>query len=52
MSWPLMPPMAWLDYRGFTDNDLESVIAHLQTIPPVYNEVLDYILPTEVPNIN
>jgi mono/diheme cytochrome c family protein len=52
VSRPIMPPMPWMYYRNFTDEDLKSIFAYLQTIPPVYNEVPDYIPPTEVANIN
>lgn len=52
VSRPIMPPMPWMYYRNFTDDDLKAIFAYLQTIPPVYNEVPDYIPPTEVAHIN
>jgi mono/diheme cytochrome c family protein len=34
---PIMPPMPWKAYRNFTDEDLRSIFAYLQTIPPIKN---------------
>lgn len=36
---PLMPPMPWQVYSNFTDDDLKSIFAYLQSIPPVSNKV-------------
>ena len=36
---PLLPPMPWEVYSNLTDDDLESVFAYLQSIPPVKNRV-------------
>lgn len=52
VSRPIMPPMPWQYYRNFTDDDLKAIYAYLQSIPPVYNEVPEYIPPTEVANLN
>jgi mono/diheme cytochrome c family protein len=52
VSRPIMPPMPWQYYRNFTDDDLKAIYAYLQSIPPVFNEVPEYIPPTEVAGIN
>ena len=41
-SRPIMPPMPWYWIGKATDEDLKSVWAYLQTIPPVANHVPDY----------
>ncbi len=51
VSRPIMPPMPWQYYRNFTDEDLKAIYAYLQSIPPIFNEVPEYIPPTEVANI-
>lgn len=51
VSRPIMPPMPWQYYRNFTDEDLKAIFAYLQSIPAIYNEVPEYIPPTEVANI-
>jgi len=38
-SRPILPPMPWPVYRNMTDDDLKSVFAYLQTIPPIHNQV-------------
>lgn len=48
VSRPIMPPMPWQYYKNFTDEDLKAIFAYLQSIPPVFNEVPDYIPPDEV----
>jgi hypothetical protein len=35
----VLPPMPWQVYRNLTDEDLASVFAYLQSIPPIYNRV-------------
>ncbi len=52
VSRQIMPPMPWQYYRHMTDDDLKAIFAYLRTIPPVFNEVPEYIPPTEVANIN
>ena len=44
-SRPIQPPMPWLWYRQMTDEDLKAVYAYLRTIPPLRNQVPDYIEP-------
>lgn len=39
---PIMPPMPWQELKNMTDDDLKSVFAFLQTIPPVDNLVPAY----------
>jgi hypothetical protein len=36
---PLLPPMPWPMIRNLTDEDLASVFAYLQSLPPVRNRV-------------
>jgi len=36
---PILPPMPWKHYQSMTDEDLRSIWAYLQTIPPVRNPV-------------
>jgi hypothetical protein len=38
-SRDILPPMPWFNYGKMTDEDLRSVWAYLQSIPPVRNEV-------------
>ncbi|MCB0519179.1 MAG: diheme cytochrome c-553 [Lewinellaceae bacterium] len=38
-SRPLLPPMPWPTYKNMTDDDLKSIFAYLQTLPPVKNAV-------------
>jgi len=45
VSRPINPPMPWPVYRNLTDEDLKSVFAYLQTIPPIVNHVPDYLPP-------
>jgi predicted GIY-YIG superfamily endonuclease len=42
---PIMPPMPIQDYRSFTDEDLKSIFAYLQTVPPVKNTPPPYQAP-------
>lgn len=35
----LFPPMPWLTYKNLTDEDIKSIFAYLQSIPPVRNIV-------------
>jgi len=43
-SRPILPPMPWQGLSKATDEDLKSIWAYLQSVPPVHNEV-----PTVVP---
>jgi hypothetical protein len=45
---PLLPPMPWDVYANFTNEDLESLFAYLQSIPPVKNRVPQLIPPAPV----
>jgi hypothetical protein len=45
---PLLPPMPWNVYANFTDEDLESIFAYLQSIPPVKNRVPQPLPPAPV----
>jgi len=41
----LLPPMPWENFSQMTDEDLEAILAYLQSTPPVKNEVPDPIPP-------
>ncbi len=45
----LLPPMPWYNIAKLTDQDLKSVFAFLQSLPPVSNAVPDPIPPAEAP---
>ena len=45
---PIMPPMPWEFINKMTDEDLKSVFAYLQSLPPVSNSVPAYIPPNEL----
>jgi hypothetical protein len=45
---PILPPMPWPAYRNFTDEDLKSIFAFLQTIPAIKNRVPDPVVPAVV----
>jgi mono/diheme cytochrome c family protein len=42
---PILPPMPWASFAQMTDDDLGAIFAYLQSIPPVRNQVPDYIPP-------
>lgn len=42
---PLLPPMPWFNFAKMSDEDLESVFAYLQSLPPVKNAVPNPIPP-------
>jgi hypothetical protein len=44
---PIQPPMPWQGYAKMTDEDLKAVFAYLGSIPPVRNNVPDYVAPGE-----
>ena len=48
-SRPIMPPMPWYWINKATDEDLKSVWAYLQSIPPIVNHVPDYQEPKGAP---
>jgi len=43
----ILPPMPWLAFREFTDDDLEAIFAYLGSIKAVDNAVPDPISPTD-----
>jgi mono/diheme cytochrome c family protein len=45
---PIMPPMPWQDFAKLTDEDLKSIFAYLQTLPPVRNKVPDWVNPGQL----
>ncbi len=44
-SRPIMPPMPWIAYSHFSEEDLKAMFAYLQTIPPIHNRVPAYAAP-------
>jgi len=47
-SRDIMPPMPWMVYKNWTDDDMKAVFAYLKSIPPVKNHVPDPTPPDEV----
>lgn len=43
----ILPPMPWPWIGKMTDEDLKSIFAYLQTIPPVKNKVPDPLAPAQ-----
>jgi hypothetical protein len=41
----VLPPMPIMVYNNFTDGDLESIFAYLQTLPAVNNKVPEPVAP-------
>ncbi len=41
----ILPPMPWQSFRNMSDEDLKSIFAYLQTLPPISNQVHDPIPP-------
>jgi mono/diheme cytochrome c family protein len=41
----LLPPMPWVPFSNFTDNELKAIFAYLQTIPAIRNPVPEPIPP-------
>ena len=46
----LCPPMPWPAFRNMTDDDLNAVVAYLQSLVPVHNEVPESEGPNPFPN--
>jgi mono/diheme cytochrome c family protein len=46
---PILPPMPYFNYAKATDEDLASIFAYLQSIPPVRNRVPEPIDAPELP---
>jgi mono/diheme cytochrome c family protein len=44
---PIMPPMPWFIVGALTDDDIKSLFAYLQSLPPVRNRVPQPIDPPE-----
>ena len=44
---PLLPPMPYFNLKALTDEDIKSVFAYLQSLPPVHNKVPAPIDPEE-----
>ena len=42
---PIMPPMPWQGYAQMTDEDLKAIFAYLHSIPPIKNQVPEYVPP-------
>ncbi len=49
-SRPILPPMPWHVYKNMTDEDLKSIYAYLQSIPPIRNEVPEPLPPQGDPH--
>ena len=48
---PIMPPMPWEFIAKMTDDDLKSIFAFLQSLPPIKNVVHAPLSPNEVRNM-
>ena len=46
---PILPPMPWYWYRNMTDEDLKSIFAYLQSLPPINNPIPDPLPPDKIP---
>jgi hypothetical protein len=44
---PIMPPMPWFVVGALVDEDIKSLFAYLQSLPPVRNRVPQPIDPPE-----
>jgi hypothetical protein len=44
---PILPPMPWPMIRNLTDEDLKSIFAYLQSLPPLKNRVPQPVDPPE-----
>ncbi len=45
----ILPPMPWNFYSTLTDDDLKSIFAYLQSLPPVHNQVPQPVPPAAAP---
>lgn len=41
----LLPPMPWSKFAKMTDEDLKSIFAYLQALPPIHNQVPAHVPP-------
>jgi hypothetical protein len=44
---PLLPPMPYFNLKGLNDEDIKSVFAYLQSLPPIRNRVPQPVDPPE-----
>src|SRR5215510_13541476 len=44
-SRPINPPMPWQSLQSLSDEDLKAIYAYLRSIPPVVNQVPQYLEP-------
>ncbi|MBZ5859541.1 c-type cytochrome [Flavihumibacter profundi] len=49
-SRPLLPPMPWQMLRNMSDNELKAIFAYLKSIPPVKNQVPEFLPPVSSPS--
>ena len=45
---PILPPMPWQNMGKMTDEDLKSVFAYLQSLPPIKNQVPAPLTPADI----
>jgi hypothetical protein len=45
---PILPPMPWEGLAKLSDQDLKSIFAYLQTLPPINNRVPGPVSPDKV----
>ncbi|HEX4851803.1 MAG TPA: diheme cytochrome c-553 [Puia sp.] len=45
---PILPPMPWQTIALYTDEDLKSIFAYLQSIPPISNKVPAPLTPDDI----
>ena len=45
---PIMPPMPWNDIGKLNDEDLKAIFAYFQSLPPVHNQVPDWVNPGQL----
>jgi mono/diheme cytochrome c family protein len=46
---PILPPMPYMWYAKLTDEDLKSIFAYLQSIPPIRNRAPEPVAPAGAP---
>lgn len=44
---PILPPMPWSSIAQYTDEDLKSIFAYLQALPPIVNKVPAPVTPPD-----
>ncbi|MBS1597832.1 MAG: diheme cytochrome c-553 [Bacteroidetes bacterium] len=45
---PILPPMPWRNISQYTDQDLKSIFAYLQALPPISNKVPAPLTPDDI----